>query len=117
MKIVCFPHFYYLSEASRLVEIGKAVRGMGQDVVFFSHGGAYEHVAQEQGFEVVSVPPTMSSQRAEEYKAFNRAELGNPFTGSFFSYEELQAYVRSEADALRTEKPPGSGRWSGECSA
>ncbi len=103
MRIVCFPHFYYLSEASRLVEIGKALRGMGQDVVFFSHGGVYEYVAQEQGFEVISVLPTMSPQRADEYKAFNRAERGNPFKDSFFSYEELQAYVRSEADALREE--------------
>jgi UDP:flavonoid glycosyltransferase YjiC (YdhE family) len=74
---------------------------MGQDVLFFSHGGAYEYVAQEQGFEVISVQPTMSPKRADEYKAFNRAERGNPFSDSFFSYEELQAYVRSEADALR----------------
>ena len=100
MKIVCFPHFYYLSEASRLVEIGKILQGMGQDVLFFSHGGAYEYVAHEVGFEVVSVQPTMSPKRAQEYKAFNRAERGNPFKDSFFSYEELQAYVRSEADAL-----------------
>jgi hypothetical protein len=26
MKVVCFPHFYYLSEVSRLVEIGLALR-------------------------------------------------------------------------------------------
>ncbi|MBN2004167.1 MAG: hypothetical protein JXA21_12495 [Anaerolineae bacterium] len=51
MKIICFPHFYYLSEVSRLVEIGKALRILGQDVLFFSHGGSYEHVAQEADFE------------------------------------------------------------------
>lgn len=102
MKIVCFPHFYYLSEVSRLVEIGKVLHGMGQDVLFFSHGGAYEYVAHDEGFEVVSVQPTMSPKRAQEYKAFNRAERGNPFKDSFFSYEELGAYVRSEADALRS---------------
>jgi hypothetical protein len=43
----------------------------------------------------------MSPKRAEKYKAFNRAERGNPFKDSFFSYEELKAYVRSEADVLR----------------
>lgn len=101
MKIVCFPHFYYLSEASRLVEIGKALRRMGQDVLFFSHGGSYERVAEDAGFAVIPVPPMMSPQRAAEYMAFNRAEQGNPLRDSFFTYEELAAYAQSEASALR----------------
>ncbi len=101
MKIVCFPHFYYLSEASRLVEIGKALRGMGQDILFMSHGGPYETVARVEGFEVISVSPTMSAERAEHYKRFNRAEVGNPFRDSFFSYLELKDYVASEVEALR----------------
>ena len=74
MKIICFPHFYYLSEVSRLVEIGKALRILGQDVLFFSHGGTYEHVAQEADFKVVAVGPSMSPGRAAEYMAFNRGE-------------------------------------------
>lgn len=41
MKIICFPHFYYLSEVSRLVEIGTALTALGHDVEFFSHGGTY----------------------------------------------------------------------------
>jgi len=101
MRIVCFPHFYYLSEVSRLVEIGKALRGMGQNVQFFSHGGPYESVARDQGFEVVPIQPTMSRERAEEYFAFNRGERGNPFRDSFFSYEELKEYVSREAASLR----------------
>ncbi len=101
MKIVCFPHFYYLSEVSRLVEIGKALRGMGQEILFFSHGGTYEWVARDGGFEVVAVPPIMSQERADVYMAFNRAEVGNPFRDSFFSYEELKEYVPREAAMLR----------------
>jgi len=101
VRIVCFPHFYYLSEVSRLVEIGHALRGLGQDVVFFSHGGGYEYVAREAGFEVISVEPHMSPQRAADYMAFNRGEKGNPFRDSFFTDNELQAYVPSETDALR----------------
>ena len=103
MKIICFPHFYYLSEVSRLVEIGKVLRELGQEVVFFSHGGSYEYVASDEGFDVLSVEPTMSPARAETYMAFNRAEAGNPLKDSFFTYEELEAYVRNEADALRSE--------------
>jgi UDP:flavonoid glycosyltransferase YjiC (YdhE family) len=101
MRIICFPHFYYLSEVSRLVEIGKALREMGQEILFFSHGGHYEYVAREAGFELVSIQPAMSPARAEEYKAFNRGEKGNPLKDSFFSYAELEVYVRNEADALR----------------
>lgn len=101
MKVICFPHFYYLSEASRLVEIGKALHGMGHDVEFFSHGGTYEWVARDAGFDVIAVPPAMSKQRARQYMAFNRAEIGNPFRDSFFSYDELKAYVPREADMLR----------------
>lgn len=89
MTIACFPHFYYLSEASRLVEIGKALRALGRSVLFFSHGGTYEWVAREAGFEVLSVPPAMSPERARAYMDFNRAEEGNPFRESFFSYDEL----------------------------
>jgi len=101
MKIVCFPHCYYLSEASRLVEIGKALRNRGQGVVFMSHGGPYESIVHDEGFEVLSVPPTMSPERAEYYKRFNRAEVGNPFRDSFFSYQELKEYVSGEVEALR----------------
>jgi len=101
MRIICFPHFYYLSEASRLVEIGKALVALGQEVRFFSHGGPYEYVARNAGFEVISVQPTMSFERAEHYMAFNRAEVGNPLRDSFFSYEELKEYVPREAEVLR----------------
>lgn len=101
MKIICFPHFYYLSEVSRLVEIGHALRWLRQEVLFFSHGGGYEYVAREAGFEVVPVEPAMSPARAAEYMAFNRGEKGNPFRDSFFTYEELQAHVPAEADAFR----------------
>lgn len=101
MRIICFPHFYYLSEASRLVEIGKALVALGQEVRFFSHGGPYESVAQNAGFDVISVQPTMSPERAEHYMAFNRAEVGNPLRDSFFSYEELKEYVSREAEVLR----------------
>ena len=62
MKIVCFPHFYYLSEVSRLIEIGKQLRRLGQEVIFFSHGGPYETIVRDEGFELVSITPTMSPE-------------------------------------------------------
>ena len=101
MKIICFPHFFYLSEVSRLIEIGNALRKLEQEVVFFSHGGPYESLAREAGFEVVSITPTMSPERANEYMTYNRGEGSKSLSSSFFTYEELKAYVPAEADALR----------------
>lgn len=101
MKIVCFPHFFYLSEVSRLIEIGNALRQLEQEVVFFSHGGPYESFAREAGFEVVSIEPTMSPERAKEYMTYNRGEGSKSLSSSFFTYEELKAYVPAEADALK----------------
>ena len=101
MKIICFPHFFYLSEVSRLIEIGKALRKLEQDVVFFSHGGPYESIARDEGFEVIAITPTMSSERAKEYMAYNRGEGSHSLSSSFFTYEELKAYVPAEVDALR----------------
>jgi UDP:flavonoid glycosyltransferase YjiC (YdhE family) len=101
MRIICFPHFFYLSEVSRLIEIGKALRQLDQDVIFFSHGGPYESIACEAGFDVVSINPTMSPERANEYMAYNRGEGSKSLSSSFYTYEELKAYVPAEADALR----------------
>ena len=101
MKVICFPHFFYLSEVSRLIEIGKVLRKLEQDVVFFSHGGPYESFAREEGFEVVTITPIMSPERAKEYMTYNRGEGSHSLSSSFFTYEELKAYVLAEADALR----------------
>ncbi len=104
MRIVCFPHFYYLSEASRLVEIAKALRHRGQQVEFFSHGGPYEWVARDEGFEVVPVEPQMSPERAQQYMRFNRGEDFKSLRDSFFSYEELREHVPNEAAALKNAR-------------
>ena len=101
MKIVCFPHFFYLSEVSRLIEIGHALGKLEQEVVFFSHGGPYESLARDAGFEVVSITPTMSPERYDEYIKYNRGEGSKSLSSSFFTYEELKAYVPAEADALK----------------
>ncbi len=101
MKVVCFPHFYYLSEVSRLIEIGKNLRALQQDVIFFSHGGPYEQLARDEGFEVISITPTMSPQRYDEYIKYNRGEGSKSLKASFFTYEELKSYVAAEVDALK----------------
>jgi UDP:flavonoid glycosyltransferase YjiC (YdhE family) len=43
----------------------------------------------------------MSPERANEYMTYNRGEGSKSLSSSFFTYEELKAYVPAEADALR----------------
>ena len=107
MKIVCFPHFFYLSEVSRLIEIGHALRKLEQEVVFFSHGGPYESFAREVGFEVVSITPTMSPKRANEYMTYNHGEGSKSLSSSFFTCEEFKAWVRldNSGDLLSNKYP------------
>ena len=104
MKIICFPHFYYLSEVSRLIEIAKALRSMGQEILFFSHGGPYENIVKDEGFDVAQVAPLMSHDRAQEYFRFNRGEGEIGLKSSFFTFEELEQYVPNEVHAFKNEK-------------
>jgi len=48
----------------------------------------------------LAVEPPMSQERAAQYIAFNRGEEGNSFRDSFFTDDELEAYVPSQADAF-----------------
>lgn len=52
-----FPRFYGMGETYPLVEIAKYYKKLGGKVVFFSHGGEYEYLVKEQGFEIVKVNP------------------------------------------------------------
>ena len=80
-----------------MIEIGNALRALEQEVVFFSHGGPYESLARDAGFEVVSITPTMSPDRYNEYIKYNRGEGSKSLSGSFFSYDELKQYKQEKS--------------------
>jgi UDP:flavonoid glycosyltransferase YjiC (YdhE family) len=48
-----FPIFYSLGEVIPLVKIAKSYMELGGKAVFFSHGGIYEHLAEEIDCEVI----------------------------------------------------------------
>lgn len=51
------PAFFNLSETTRLLHIAQEVRRRGGEVVFFSHGGQFEHLVQDQSLPIVPVEP------------------------------------------------------------
>lgn len=65
LRVGFFPAFFNLGETQRLVRIAKCFEELGGEAVFFSHGGEYERLAEEAGFEVIRVEPIYSEEEVE----------------------------------------------------
>jgi len=52
-----FPGFFDIGETYHLIKIAKCYQEQGGKVVIFSHGGDYEYLAKEQGFEIIRMNP------------------------------------------------------------
>ncbi|UCH71444.1 MAG: hypothetical protein JSW62_03325, partial [Thermoplasmatales archaeon] len=55
-----------LAETGRAVLIGKRLRDMGVGVIFFSHGGKYEFLIEDNDFEIVRVKPFVTEEQVKE---------------------------------------------------
>lgn len=62
-----FPPFSNLAEAGRAVMVAKRFRELGGRMIFFSHGGKYEFLAKDNGFQIVKVKPFLTQEKIEEY--------------------------------------------------
>ena len=51
------PAFFNLAETTRMLHIAQEVQRRGGEVVFFSHGGEFEHLVRDQGLPIVPVEP------------------------------------------------------------
>lgn len=52
------PGFFGIGETYPLIKIAKCYQNLGGEVVFFSHGGQYEYLARDLGYEVIRIKPT-----------------------------------------------------------
>ena len=52
------PGFFGIGETYPLIKIAKCYQNLGGEVVFFSHGGQYEYLAKDLGYEVIRIKPT-----------------------------------------------------------
>jgi UDP:flavonoid glycosyltransferase YjiC (YdhE family) len=55
-----FPGFFDLGESYPIIKIAKRYKELGGNVLIFSHGGNYEYLAEEQGFEIKRIEPIAS---------------------------------------------------------
>lgn len=75
--IALVPHCGFLSETSRMLAIGRALRARGEPVVFATHGGPYQHVIEDAGFELTVLPPAMNADRCARYLR-DLCQIGRP---------------------------------------
>lgn len=62
-----FPSSSNLAETGRAVMIAKRYRELGGKVIFFSHGGKYEFLIEENNFKIVKVNPILTEEIIQEF--------------------------------------------------
>lgn len=94
-----FPLFYNLAETGRAVLTARRYTEMGGKVIFYSHGGQYEYLARDQGFDIVKVDPQYTDESIKEIISINRGEKkGIPYTEQFLRQavrEEIKSYQKT----------------------
>ncbi len=92
-----FPLFYNLAETGRALLVAKRYVEQGGKAVFFSHGGQYESLVKEHGFEIVRVEPIYSEEFIDDLWKYSRLEK----TGPPFPLPILKTHVEHEISAYK----------------
>lgn len=99
LRVAFFPAFFNLAETSRMVNIARELKALGRhDVIFFSHGGAYESLAEKDGFPIVRVEPTYTEADIDRFWRYDTMES---MVGDIFPYPFLKDQVVHEIEAFR----------------
>jgi UDP:flavonoid glycosyltransferase YjiC (YdhE family) len=97
--IALLPHTGFLSETSRMLAIGRALRARGERVVFASHGGPYLQVLEQAGETCHLLEPLMDRARCERYVR-DIIQIGRPGL-RMQPADEVRAGVASEVRFFR----------------
>ena len=97
-----FPLFYNLAETGRAILVAKRYMELGGKAVFFSHGGKYEYLAKDLGYEIVRVNPIYTEESITKIIKINRGEQrGIAYDESF-----LRKAVKEEIAAKSSTRIP-----------
>jgi len=95
-----FPLTYNLAEVGRAILVARQYVKKGGKAVFFSHGGKYEHLIKDFGYDIVRVPPFYNENIVKDIVSINRGEKrGIPYSESF-----LRKAVKEEVKAFNKTK-------------
>jgi len=99
-----FPLFYNLAETGRAILVAKRYIKLGGRAIFFSHGGKYEYLAKDFGYEIVRVNPIYTEESIMKIIKINRGEQrGIAYDESFLREavsEEIAAYRKTGVDIV-----------------
>lgn len=93
---------YNLAETGRMLEIAKAARD-AFEILFISYGGQFEHLVEDEGFNVIKMQPRLTEKKLASLKIILSGETFN--TVGYFSAKELQPRVESEIQLFKQVKP------------
>lgn len=94
------PAAYNLAETTRCIEIAKACKE-DFELLFISYGGEFEHLIEEEGFQLERLSPRISTKKIEHlYKVDQGKKLGN-----LFSVQEIEEQVAAELALFERIKP------------
>jgi UDP:flavonoid glycosyltransferase YjiC (YdhE family) len=93
---------YNLAETGRHIEIAKACKGKF-DILFFSYGGAYESLIEEEGFMLQKMEPRLSEKQLAHVRKALSGETLN--TVGYFSAAEMKPRVENEIRLLKELQP------------
>ena len=98
------PITYNLAETGRAVMIAKRYKELGGKAIFFCHGGEYEYLPKDQGFEVIKVKPFFTKESVKKIISINRGEQkGFPYPTSVlreFVQNEIEAYKKTGVEMI-----------------
>jgi len=99
-----FPLFYNLAETGRAILVAKRFIELGGKAVFFSHGGKYEYLAKDLGYEIVQINPIYTEESITKIIKINRGEQkGIAYDESFLRdavKEEIAAYKKTGVEMV-----------------
>ena len=94
-----FPLTFNLAETGRAILVAKRYIELGGNIIFFSHGGTYEHLISDFGFKFVRVNPIFTDELVKHIVSVNRLEKkGFPYSESFINEavrEEVRAFKKT----------------------
>jgi UDP:flavonoid glycosyltransferase YjiC (YdhE family) len=93
--IVMLAHCGFLSETSRMLHIGQALRSLGHRVQFATHGGPYEFILHDAGEQPTALAPHADRERCAQLVT-DLVQMGRPGV-RLMQADELRQSVKAES--------------------
>lgn len=97
-RVLLAPETFNLGETSRCVEVGRALKRRGHDVLFLGYSERFADYVRDAGFDLHLAQPRLSDRDADQLLAFDQ---GRSFRHPF-STDVVRARVASEVALIQS---------------